>query len=89
MTQQTAALTPSAGIVDRQPAAELSRLAGEFPGWRPWVPDAGRWRATRRGARRLADPPEWRAMTVDAGDADGLRTVIEEQERRASAAGAA
>jgi hypothetical protein len=68
-------------------AAELSHIAGEFPGWRPWVSDAGRWWATRRGSR-LADPPEWWAMTVDADDADGLRSAIAEQERLASPVGA-
>jgi len=68
-------------------ATELSRIAEEFHGWRPWVSDAGRWWATRRG-RRPADPPEWWAMTVDADDADGLRKVIAEQERLAIPAGA-
>ena len=53
-------------------AAELSRIEGEFPGWRPWVSDAGRW---------------W-AMTVDADDAEGLRSAIAEQERLASPVGA-
>jgi hypothetical protein len=68
-------------------AAELSRITGEFPGWRPWVSDAGRWWATRRG-RQVADPPAWWAMTVDADDADGLRSAIAEQERLASPVGA-
>lgn len=68
-------------------AAELSRIAGEFPGWRPWVSDAGRWWATRRG-RRPADPPEWWAMTVDADDEEGLRNAIADQERPASPVGA-
>jgi hypothetical protein len=68
-------------------AAELSRIAGEFPGWRPWVSDAGRWWATRRG-RQLADPPGWWAMTVDADDVEGLRSAIAEQERLASPVGA-
>jgi hypothetical protein len=68
-------------------AAELSRIAGEFPGWRPWVSDAGRWWATRRG-RQPADPPAWRAMTVDADDAEGLRRAITEQEHFASPVGA-
>lgn len=68
-------------------AAELSRIAGEFPGWRPWVSDAGRWWATRRG-RRPADPPAWWAMTVDADDEERLRSAIAEQERLASPVGA-
>jgi hypothetical protein len=68
-------------------AADRSRIAGEFPGWRPWVSDVGRWWATRRG-RRPADPPEWWAMTVDGDDADGLRSAIAEQERLAGAVGA-
>jgi hypothetical protein len=64
-------------------AAGLSRIAEEFPGWRPWVSDAGRCWATRRGSRP-ADPPEWWAMTVDADDEEALRSAIAEQERRAS-----
>jgi hypothetical protein len=68
-------------------ATELSRIAEEFPDWRPWVSDAGRWWATRRG-RRPTDLPEWWAMTVDADDADGLREAIAEQERLASPVGA-
>jgi hypothetical protein len=67
--------------------AELSRIAGEFPGWRPWVSDAGRWWATRRGGRP-AETPEWWAMTVDADDAQGLLEAIAEQERLASPVGA-
>lgn len=67
-------------------ADELSRIAGEFPGWRPWVSDGGRCWATRRG-RRPADPPEWWAMTVDADDPDGLRKAIAEQERLANPVG--
>lgn len=62
-------------------AEELSRLAVEFPGWRPWLSDAGRCWATRRGARPSADPPEWWAMTVDADDAGGLRKAIAKQEQ--------
>jgi hypothetical protein len=68
-------------------AAELSRIAGEFPGWRPWVSDAGRCWATRT-CRCPADPPGWWAMTVDADDAEGLRSAIAEQERLASPVGA-
>jgi hypothetical protein len=73
--------------VHGEAAEELSRIEGEFPGWRPWMSDAGRWWATRRG-RRPADPPPWWAMTVDADDAEGLRSAIAEQERLASPVGA-
>jgi len=73
----------------RDVAEELSRLAVEFSGWRPWLSDAGRWWATRRAIRPSADPPEWWAMTVDADDADGLRKAIAEQERLADPVGAA
>jgi len=55
-------------------ADELSRIAEEFPGWRPWVSDGGRCWATRRG-RRPASP-------------DGLRKAIAEQERLANPVGA-
>jgi hypothetical protein len=68
-------------------AAELSRIAGEFPGWRPWVSDAWRWWATRRGHQPV-DPPDWWAMTVDADDADGPRVAIATQERLANPVGA-
>jgi hypothetical protein len=68
-------------------AAELARIAGRFPGWRPWVSDAGRCWATRRG-RQPASPPPWWAMTVDADDPDGLREAIAEQERLANQVGA-
>jgi hypothetical protein len=68
-------------------AAELSRLAEEFPGWRPWVSDAGRWWATRRG-RQPVSLPEWWAMTVYAEAADGLREAIAKQERLANPVGA-
>ena len=68
-------------------AAELSRIAGECPGWRPWVSDSGRCWATRRG-RQPVSPPEWWAMTVDADDPDGLRKAIAEQERLANPVGA-
>lgn len=71
----------------REVAAELSRLAGEFPGWRPWVSDGGRWWATRRGQQPV-DPPDWWAMTVDGDDAGGLRAAITEQERLANPVGA-
>lgn len=68
-------------------AAKLSLIAEEFSGWRPWLSDAGRWWATRRG-RQPVHPPEWWAMTVDADDADGLREAIAEQERLANPVGA-
>jgi hypothetical protein len=67
-------------------AAELSAIAREFPGWRPWVSDSGRCWATRLGPRP-ANPPEWWAITVEADDAGKLRKVIAEQERLESTAG--
>ncbi len=75
-------------VIHGEVAVELSRIAGEFPGWRPWVSDAGRCWATRRG-RQPARPPEWWAMTVDADNPDGLRNAIAEQDRLANLAGAA
>jgi hypothetical protein len=73
--------------VHGEAAEELSRIAREFPGWRPWMSDAGRWWATRRG-RRPAELPPWWAMTVDADDAAGLRSAIAAQGRLASPVGA-
>jgi hypothetical protein len=67
--------------------AELSAITQEFPGWRPWVSDGGRWWATRLGARPT-DPPGWWAMTVDADDADKLRKAIAEQGRLENTVGA-
>lgn len=69
-------------------AAELSRIAVESPGWRPWVSDAGRCWATRRGRQPAHPPKEW-AMTVDADDPEGLRKEIAEQNRLADLIGAA
>ena len=68
-------------VVHGEAVVELSRIAGEFPGWRPWVSDAG--------GRQPARPPEWWAMTVDADDPDGLRKAIAEQDRLADLIGAA
>lgn len=68
-------------------AVELSRIAGDFPGWCPWISSAGRWWATRRGGLP-AELPGWWAMTVDADDVEGLRNAIAEQERLASPVGA-
>jgi hypothetical protein len=73
--------------VDGTVASELSRIEGEFPGWRPWLSDAGRCWATRRD-RWPGIPPEWWAMTVDGDDPDGLRKAIAEQERLANPVGA-
>lgn len=74
-------------VIHGEVAAELSRIAGDFPGWRPRVSDAGCCWATRRG-RQSADP-EWRAMTVDADDPGGLRQAIAEQDRLANLIGTA
>lgn len=70
----------------RKTAAELSRIAREFPGWSPWVSDAGHWWATRKG-RQPVNPAEWWSMTVDADDADRLREAIGRQERLANPVG--
>jgi hypothetical protein len=70
-------------------AGELSAIEREFAGWRPWLSSGGRWWATRKSSRRPAAPPEWRAMTVEADDARGLREAINQQEQRAVGVGAA
>jgi hypothetical protein len=70
-------------------AGELSRIEREFAGWHPWMSSGGRWWATRKSSSRRADLPGWRAMTVDADDAQGLREAITQQEQHAARAGAA
>jgi hypothetical protein len=70
-------------------AEELSSIERDLPGWRPWLSSGGRWWATRKGGRPVADPPGWWAMTVDADDAAGLREAITLQEQLTPAGGAA
>ena len=57
----------------------LAAIRRQFPGWRPWRSDAGRFWATRTG-RLPAHPPEQFAMTVDADTARGLQAALERQE---------
>jgi hypothetical protein len=56
----------------------MAALRTDFPGWRPWRSDAGRWWAVRLAPGTGATPDGW-AMTVDADSAAKLRTVLGEQ----------
>jgi hypothetical protein len=68
---------------------EMRRLEADFPGWRLWVSDTGRWWAFRT-ARRALTIDQLRAgcrLIVQADDSDALYSAIKEEiaaERRAS-----
>jgi len=61
----------------------LAAIRRQFPGWRPWRSDAGRFWATRIGVRLPDHPPDWWAMTVDADTAGKLHEALSDQEARA------
>ncbi len=69
---------------DEQASIELASIEGDYPGWKPWRSDGGRWWATRIGARLPESPPEWWAMTVYGETADGLRDALEVQVKSAA-----
>lgn len=54
-------------------------IEAEFPQWKVWLSDAGRWYATRAG--RLTDQQllSGLAMTVAADTPDTLRSLLDEQ----------
>lgn len=59
----------------------LAAIRRQFPGWRPWRSDAGRFWATRAGSLPR-HPPAGYAMTVDGDTAAQLAEAIEAQEQR-------
>ncbi|PKK13313.1 hypothetical protein [Thermomonospora sp. CIF 1] len=54
----------------------------EFPGWKVWRSDAGRWYATRSGDLTDAQLQAGCATTVAADDSAGLRALLAEQTRQ-------
>ena len=58
----------------------LAAIRQQFPAWRLWRSDAGRFWATRVG--KPPRPPGWWAKTVDGDTPSELRENIAEQERR-------
>jgi len=67
---------------DGEPASvELASIKRDFPGWRPWRSDSGRWYAARTGdVTPPEEPSDWWAMTVFSMTADGLRAALHSQE---------
>jgi hypothetical protein len=63
----------------RHDGGPLAAIRREFPGWRPFRSDAGRWWASRVGVRRPRNPPHWWAMTVDGDTAEDLREALAKQ----------
>jgi hypothetical protein len=61
----------------------LAAIRRQFPGWRPWRSDAGRYWATRTGRPPAGTVLGGYAMTVDGDTAAELREAIEAQEDRA------
>ncbi len=57
-------------------AAEARQIERDFPGWNVWRSRGGRWWATRTGRDARWGREDQRPMTIDAGDADGLRAVL-------------
>jgi hypothetical protein len=63
---------------------DLIDVAQDFPGWRSWQSNPGRWQATRTGATLPGRPPQWWSLTVDGATLKELRHAIGEQERLAA-----
>ncbi|MFG2071392.1 hypothetical protein SAMN05421874_110126 [Nonomuraea maritima] len=60
----------------------LAEIARDYPQWTIWRSDAGRWWATRHHPLSAAQRGAGCAMTIDADDAEGLRDLLQDQERR-------
>lgn len=59
-------------------AVAVRRIEGDFPGWRVWVSDTGRWWAFRAAARPL-NIQQMRAgcrLIVQADTSEALQTAI-------------
>jgi hypothetical protein len=60
----------------------IAQLQDEFPGWRIWRSNAGRWWATRTGSvMRREALGTGRVMTVDADDDQRMREELANQAR--------
>lgn len=58
-------------------ADEVTTIEAEFPAWRVWLSDVGRWWAVRQGTDGLwTRGRNSAAMTLDADDAAGLRGLL-------------
>lgn len=61
-------------------SAEAAAIEDDYKGWHVWLSDGWRWYATRTGSDAAGwDPARRRgaqAMTVNAGDATGLRAAL-------------
>jgi hypothetical protein len=76
-----AAAAESASIELASIKIELASIKHDFPRWRPWLSDSGRWYATRIGdVTPPEEPSDWWAMTVFSTTADGLRAALRSQE---------
>lgn len=60
----------------------IAQLEAEFPGWRIWRSNAGRWWATRTGSVLQREAlGTGRVMTVDADDEHSMREELATQAR--------
>lgn len=74
-------------MADQPPPATAASTCAEYPNWRIWRSDRGRFWATRTPAFPYAAQEAVAHRTVDADDSDALREVIAEMERLAAEAG--
>ena len=66
---------------DESVSIELASIRHDFPGWRPWLSDSGRWYATRiANVVPLEEPSHHWARTVFGMTADRLRAALRSQE---------
>jgi hypothetical protein len=58
-------------------AADVTAIEADFPGWRVWLSDVGRWWAVRQGTDSLwTRGRNSAAVTLHADDAAGLRGLL-------------
>jgi hypothetical protein len=62
-------------------------IEADFPDWKVWRSDAGRWYATRAGSLTDEQLLSGYAMTVAADGAESLRGLLGEQEHPGEGAG--
>jgi hypothetical protein len=69
-------------VADESVIIELASIKHDFPRWRPWLSDSGRWYATRTGdVTPPEEPSDWWAMTVFGETAVRLRDALHQQEQ--------